>query len=429
MKGNGAGHTPVEGESPAAPWQAPVDQQVAAIEERLVGVRRHLHMHPEPSCEEYETSRYLAEQLEQAGIRTRLLRDGLGVIGDFDLGHVTETTPRIALRADIDALQIQDAKRTPYASRKSGLCHACGHDAHATMILGAALAASEMHKSGRLPGGDFGVRLRFLFQPAEEESLGARWLVEQGAVDDVDAILAQHVDPERTLGTVGIRYGVLTANCDEVELIVEGSGGHAARPHHTRDPIAAAAHLISALYQFLPRSVDARDPVVFTVGKVAGGTLSNVIPDRVEIQGSLRTLQAETRTRVHDRIEEIVHGVKEASGTTIHLRFPTSIDGVNNDRRCTAALEAASREVLGDEAIQPVELPSMGAEDFAAYLDRVPGAMLRLGCAPPGFTAPFLHAPDFDVDERVLAIGTRIMLRAALRLADGSGDFSGGAGI
>jgi amidohydrolase len=174
----------------------------------------------------------------------------------------------------------------------------------------------------------------------------------------------------------------------------------------TRDPITAAAHLVSALYEFIPRSVDARDPVVFTVGKLAGGTLNNVIPERVEILGSLRTLQQPTRKQVQERIQAIVHGVQEASGTTIHLRFHSSIDGVDNDRRCTSALESASRRVLGDQAIQHIDLPSMGAEDFSAYLTRVPGAMLRLGCAP-GFTAASAR-PDFDVDERVLAIGTRI---------------------
>lgn len=410
------------------PLQPLLDQQVAELEARLVETRRFLHAHPEPSCHERETSKFLSERLQESGVAARLGRDGLGVIADLDLGTVDDRTPRIALRADIDALQIQDAKQTPYASQRPGLCHACGHDAHTTMVLGAAWTAAGMRGLPSLPQ-DFGIRLRFLFQPAEEEALGAHWLVEQGAVDDVDAILAQHVDPERTLGTVGIRYGVLTANCDDVEILVEGRGGHAARPHHTRDPIAAAAHLISALYEFLPRSVDARDPVVFSVGKVAGGTLSNVIPERVEIQGSLRTLHAETRRKMQERIESIVHGVKEASGTSIHLRFHSGTDGVNNDQRCTAALETAARQILGDESIQYIALPSMGAEDFSAYLTRVPGAMLRLGCAPPGFTAPYLHAPDFDVDERILSIGTRILLRAAFLLAAGQRREGNGAGI
>lgn len=409
------------------PWSRRIDEQVAQLEARLVETRRHLHAHPEPSGQERETSRYVAERLAESGIPARVCRDGVGVMADVELGVMGDATPRIALRADIDALRIQDAKQTPYASRRPGLCHACGHDAHTTMVLGAAWAAAALREAP--VADDFGVRLRFLFQPAEEEALGAHWLVEQGAVDDVDAILAQHVDPDRSLGTVGIRYGMLTASCDDVEIIVEGRGGHAARPHQTRDPIAAAAHLITALYGLLPRAVDARDPVVFTIGKVAGGTLNNVIPERVEILGTLRALQPATRRQAQERIEAIVHGAREASGTAIHLRFHSGIDGVNNDRNCAAALEAAARQVLGDGGIEPITLPSMGAEDFSEYLVRVPGAMLRLGCAPPGFTAPHLHAPDFDVDERVLALGTRILLRAALLLGATLSRPPGGEGI
>ncbi|MBL8848078.1 MAG: amidohydrolase [Planctomycetaceae bacterium] len=408
--------------------QSAIDDRAAGIEARLIEVRRHLHAHPEPSCHEQETSQFLADRLQEAGIAARLCRDGLGVIADLDVGPVTDRSPRIALRADIDALKIQDAKQTVYASQRAGLCHACGHDAHSTMVLGAAWTAAGLPRDLPLSPSLDGVRLRFLFQPAEEEALGAQWLVEQGAVDDCIAVLGQHVDPDRSLGTVGIRYGMLTANCDDVEIFVDGRGGHAARPHQTRDPIAAAAQLVSALYQFIPRSVDSRDPVVFTVGRLAGGTLNNVIPERVEILGSLRTLQQATRKQVQDRIQAIVHGVQEASGTTIHLRIHSSIDGVNNDRRCTTALESASRSVLGDRAIQHIGLPSMGAEDFSAYLTRVPGAMLRLGCAPPGFTAPHLHAPDFDIDERVLAVGTRILLSAAITLAAMPPD-NDGAGI
>ncbi len=398
-----------------ARWEPEIDRTVTELEPWLIGVRRYLHAHPEPSREERETSKYLAEQLSDAGLNAQLCRDGLGVITEVALGRPADDAPVIAIRADIDALKIQDSKTTSYASQNPGLCHACGHDVHSTMVLGAALCAQACT---RIPVDSTGVRLRFLFQPAEETSEGARWLVEQGAVDGVDCILGVHVDPERPLGTVGVRYGTLTANCDEVEIIVEGKGGHSARPHHTLDPIAAAAQVISALYEFLPRSVDSRSPSVFTVGKIAGGSLPNVIPDRVEIRGSLRTLDASTRATLKTRIEEIVHGVKELSRTSMHLRFSTPIDAVDNDPRVTAGLEEAARRVLGDDGVQPIAQPSMGGEDFSGYLTRVPGALLRLGCAPPGFAAPFLHAPDFDIDERAIAIGTRILLRAALILSE-----------
>lgn len=408
-------------------WEPHLDRQVEQLEARLIEVRRHLHAHPEPSREERETSLFLAEQLTNAGLDARLCRDGLGVTAEAVLGEVDETTPTIAIRADIDALRIQDTKTTAYASTHPGLSHACGHDAHATMVLGAALCVASCGEEGTPPTNGAsrnsgGVRLRFLFQPAEETSDGARWLVEQGAVDGCEAILGVHVDPERPVGTVGVRYGTLTANCDEVEIVIEGKGGHSARPHHTLDPIAASASLVSLLYQYLPRSVDARSPSVFTIGKISGGTLPNVIPERVELRGSLRTLDADSRETLKDRIEDIVHGVKEASGTVIHLQFLTPIDAVHNDPVVMAALERAASRVLGDEGIQSITQPSMGGEDFSGYLTRVPGALLRLGCAPPGFAAPYLHAPDFDIDERALTIGTRILLRAALLLANRGDD-------
>ena len=413
------------GDNRLAGWETALDAEIAALEPRLIEVRRHLHAHPEPSREELETSQFICEQLRAAGISAKLGRNGLGVLADVDLGEPAPNSPRIALRADIDALRIQDAKTTPYASQRPGLCHACGHDAHTSMVLGAALCAANLRRSELLPGGATGgVRLRFIFQPAEECAEGGYWMVEQGAVDGCGAILGCHVDPERRVGTVGVRYGVLTANCDDVEVIVEGRGGHAARPHHTQDPIAAAVQLVSALYQLLPRAADSRSPSVFTVGKLAGGTLANVIPPRVEVLGTLRTLDRGTREKLKQRIEAIVHGVREASGTSMQLRFFESIDSVINDSHVTAALEEAATRVLGREGIDRIELPSMGGEDFSAYLTRVPGAMMRLGIAPPGFTAPFLHSPDFDVDERALAVGVRILLRAALLLAGDPGPLS-----
>jgi amidohydrolase len=399
-------------------WEVALDRELAALEPRLIEVRRHLHAHPEPSKAEFETSQYLHDRLREAGIAAKLARDGLGVIADLDVGQPAEDAPRIALRADIDALRIPDAKSTSYASRRPGLCHACGHDAHSAMVLGTALCAARLaaalpHVAGEPPG----LRLRFIFQPAEESADGGFWMVEQGAVDDVSAILGVHVDPERTLGVVGIRYGVLTANCDEVEIVIEGTGGHSARPHLTQDPIAAAANLVSTLYHYLPRSVDARSPAVFSIGKISGGTLPNVIPHRVEILGSLRTHHPETRDTLKDRIESIVHGVKEASGAAIHLRFFESIDSVVNDTAVTGALEEAARRVLGSEGIDHLANASMGGEDFSAYLKRVPGAMLRVGVAPPGFAAAHLHSPEFDIDERALALAARILLRTALILS------------
>jgi len=200
-------------------------------------------------------------------------------------------------------------------------------------------------------------------------------------------------------------------------MVVTGGGGHAARPHHAVDPIAAAAHLITAIYEFLPRSVDSRDPSVVTIGHIVGGSAPNVIPDKAELRGTLRTIDAGARETLKNRIREICGGVEQSSGTQIQVEFHRPLDGVNNDRQVTAALEEASRHVVGRHRVVHIDRPSMGGEDFSVYLTQVPGAMLRLGCAPGSDEAPFLHSPMFDIDEQAIALGTRILIRAALLLA------------
>lgn len=390
-----------------------IDQSVARLTPQLVATRRHLHQHPELSCQEIETSKYLLAQLAAAGIPARLAKDGLGVIADLDWGKCDADSPRIALRADIDALPILDAKTCGYKSQVDGRCHACGHDAHATMALGAILAAQET--SAHLAQLGRGCRLRVIFQPAEENSWGARAMVAQGAVDDTQMIFALHVDPERLAGQVGVRYGALTANCDEVHISIEGRGGHSARPNQTDDTIATAAQLVTALYNWLPRSVDCRYPAVFSIGKLAGGQACNVIPARVEIMGTLRTTDAATRQTMQRRLREILDGVAAASGTRVTLTIPADDDAVINDHAAMTCLHEAARGVVGEAGCQIVELPSMGAEDFGGYMAQTPGAMLRLGAAIPGRTpSPPLHSTDFDIDEAALPIGSRILLRAVL---------------
>ncbi|RMG39475.1 MAG: amidohydrolase [Planctomycetota bacterium] len=392
-------------------------QAVERIGETVLAARRHLHAHPEPSGEETETTRFLADRLRRAGLPVRLLTRGSGLWTDCELGPVTETTPRIALRADIDALRIQDEKEVPYRSQYAGLAHSCGHDAHAAIVLGTALVARQLPAAAHQWQGP-PVRLRFLFQPAEESCEGARWMIEQGALEGVDAILGVHVDPERTAGTVGIRYGVLTAYCDELDVLIDGRGGHAARPHHTIDPIAAAVQLVGAWYQLVPRSIDSREPHVLTIGKIAGGSAPNVIPQCVELRGSLRTVSDAARVRLKRRIEQIAQGVADATGARIHVRFLNPLPAVVNAPLPTAALHYASVTVLGADQVEILEAPSMGGEDFSLYLSHVPGAMLRLGCARPGIPDwPLLHSPLFDIDESALPIGVRILLSAALVLA------------
>ena len=397
-----------------AAWDEQIDQRVSQIAERLTAVRRHLHSHPEASGEERLTSRFLAAELESLDVAARLGDNDLGVIADWELGHVDSDTPLIALRADIDALRIHDTKQVAYRSQAPGLTHACGHDAHATLMLGTALAAAQISAS---PDDTSGVRLRLIFQPAEETTQGARWLVKQGVMDGVDRILGVHVEPALDAGQVGIRYGTLTANCDELEILVTGQGGHAARPFQTNDPIAAAVQLVSALYAQLPRAVDARKPAVFSIGRFSGGAAANVIPERVELNGCLRTTDAATRAELHDRIRSVCSGIAASSGAQISVRFFNALDSVVNDPQTTTILEDACRHCLEPDKILRLDQPSMGGEDFSVYQHHAPGAMLRLGSTPPGQSPTYLHTPDFDIDERILATGVRIFLRTALALA------------
>ena len=408
-------------------WGRAFDEELAQLAEQQIEIRRHLHAHPEISGEEVETTRLIAERLREAGCSPTVCRsaDGLetGAFADLVLGTPSPDAPLIAIRTDIDALPLSDAKTVPYRSQHPGVAHACGHDGHTAITLGAGLAAARLGRVWRetvLSEEDhdsFGLRLRLIFQPAEETSQGAEWMVAQGAMRGVDAIVALHVDPERSAGRAGIRYGVLTANCDEVELHVEGRGGHAARPHHSIDPIAAAAHLVGALYEFLPRRVDSRHPAVFTIGKIHGGSAANIIPESVHLLGTLRTTDPANRETLKIEIDRICSGAELSTGAGIRRRFYDPLAAVVNDPQVTAVLEQSAKDVLGDDQIDSIALPSMGGEDFAVYLDHAPGAMLRLGCRAPGRETHFLHSPLFDLDERILAWGSRILMRTALRLS------------
>lgn len=407
-------------------WIHAFDEQLGSLAEKQIQIRRHLHVHPELSGQEVETTRFLAGHLREAGCEPTICHSDddtkTGAFADFTLGNPAADCPLIALRADIDALPLPDAKTVPYRSMNPGVAHACGHDGHSAIVLGAGLAAARLKhlwNENWSSTGDssFGLRLRLIFQPAEETSQGAEWLVAQGAMDGVDAIVGLHVDPERPAGRAGIRYGVLTANCDEVELHVEGRGGHAARPHHSVDPIAAASHLVGALYEFLPRRVDSRHPAVFTIGKIQGGSAPNVIPESVELLGTLRTTDPDSRETMKIEVDRICSGAELSTGSRIRRRFFNALASVVNDPQVTSALEDSAKDVLGDDHIDNIILPSMGGEDFSVYLREAPGAMLRLGCRKPGTDTHFLHSPLFDLDERVLAWGSRILLRTAVRLS------------
>lgn len=404
------------------PFEVLIDRLARDRESAWINCRRTLHASPEPSGHEVATSQFIVSQLngiqhpQGPPIVARIPERGVGVIADLEIGEVNEATPVIAVRADIDALRMTDKKDVAYASSKDGLSHSCGHDAHTTVALATAellqTLAAEIQAT-ECPA----IHIRFLFQPAEETCEGALWLIEDGGLQGVSAILGLHVDPTIQAGKIGIRYGVLTAQVDEVLISITGRGGHAARPQHTTDPVAAAAMLIGNLYQSVPRQADALTPTVFTIGSIHGGTVSNVIPDRVEMTGTLRTTDADTRLRVMKTIRNACEGVANISGSHVEVAFRSPLGSVINNTLVTSAFEACSRQVLGDQQIVMIDKPSMGGEDFAMYIQHVRGAQIRLGCAGDTEDWPLLHSPIFDIDESAISIGARVMARTALMLA------------
>ncbi|MCA9051013.1 MAG: amidohydrolase [Planctomycetaceae bacterium] len=379
-----------------------------------IAYRRERHCSPEAGGEERETSHSVCERLKSSGIPAFIPPRGVGVVGDVLLNGATPETPAVAVRADIDALRMPDRKTVSYASIMPGLAHACGHDVHTTIVLGLAQTLCHLRQTSDtvLPC----ARIRLLFQPAEETCDGARWMIEDGYLNGVRSIIGVHVEPNLRVGQIGVRYGVFTAQVDEVFIHVRGRGGHTARPHATTDPVHAAAMLVCQLYQILPRSVDVRDASVLSFGQLEAGSASNVIPDEVRLAGTLRTIGTETRTELIRRIRECAAHMAAVTGNeiTVDLRHP--LGSVVNAVAETKAWHVAAADVVGDDGVVVLDRPSMGGEDFAMYMQCCSGSQIRLGCAASQ-PWPHLHSPVFDIDEDAIGIGIRVMTRTALMLA------------
>lgn len=395
-------------------WQNDLVEAIDRRFDAMVAVRRHLHQNPEVSGAERETSLYLYQLLGDAGLAVQLGPEGRGVIADLTRG-VPPADRRLALRADIDALRIHDEKQVPYRSRVAGVMHACGHDCHTAVVATVLLTLDDLQQQGRLP---WPMQVRGIFQPSEETATGAREMIGVGVMDGVDAIMALHVDPSYGVGQIGLRCGPLTATSDEIEFHIVGRGGHAARPHETSDPIAAAAQLVSSLYLFIPRVTDSRDAVVVTIGQVRGGHTANVIPEDVHLRGTIRTLSHDVRATTFRHIERLAEGIGRTSDTRIRVQAGSSTHSVVNDPTLIELLRQAVERIAGADAVQEIGRPSMGSEDFAFYLDHAPGAMFRLGCTSQRAGGAALHTPDFDVDEEALRTGAKVLADAAILWCD-----------
>ena len=382
-----------------------LESSVLQLEAEVVKVRRHLHAWPELSGNENRTTTFVAEYLAAAGIEYELGPADRGIITEI-VGNSARSVPVVAFRADLDALPIVEENDAPYRSRNAGVMHACGHDAHTAILLGTLLA---LKSAGSTPLG-----WRGIFQPSEEVGHGAREMMDRGALDGVDAIVALHVDPTTTVGELALTAGPQTAFCQDFEVEVCGRGGHGARPHDTVDPIAIAAHLVCLIYQAAPRKTDARDPLVITIGQIEGGHAANVIPDRARLKGTIRALDATVLQRARDLIERLSRNSAEALGGAATVAFDAQLPGVINDPDVTAICLAAARDVVGEPNVLTRGRPSMGAEDFADYLSVVPGCMVRLGVGRKAKKNTLLHTSTFDIDESALLVGVRLLTRVLL---------------
>jgi len=377
------------------------------IAPRLVEIRRHLHAHPELSGQEYQTAAFVAGVLSANGLHVEEGIGRTGVIGEL---QGTQPSDRIlAIRTDMDALPIQERTNLEYASRIEGVMHACGHDIHTTVGLGTAMVLSQIAP-------ELGGKVRFLFQPAEEIAQGANWMVQDGVMNNVAAILGLHVFPSIPAGSVGIRYGALTAAADNLEIIIIGESGHGARPHEAIDAIWIAAQVITSLQQAISRTQNPLRPVVLSIGQINGGRAPNVIADKVQLLGTVRSLHPETRDKLPQWIENIVANVCNSFNAKYQVNYHQGVPSVQNDNALTQLLQSSAEEAWTNDRVQILPEPSLGAEDFSVYLEHAPGSMFRLGV---GYEERIinhpLHHPQFEVDESAIITGVVTLAYAAYK--------------
>ncbi len=374
----------------------------------VIATRRDLHAHPELAYQERRTTALVMRTLQSWGLAPAILAGGTGVVCEIGSG-----APLIALRADIDALPLQDEKSVPYRSTVAGVCHGCGHDAHTSILLGAAYELAQLRPAGRV---------RLIFQPAEESVPGgASQAVAAGVLDGVSEIFALHCDPRIPTGRIGVRVGAITAACDQVEVSLFGSGGHTARPHLTQDVVYALGRLITDLPGVLSRRVDPRAALSFVWGSVEAGRAPNAIPTSGRLLGTLRVFGHEAWNDAEPLVRTLVGELVAPLGVRSEIVYTRGVPPVVNSAGAVDIQRAAVRAALGPAALVDTE-QSMGGEDFAWYLETVPGALARLGVRGAGFDTFDLHQGTFDIDEDALAVGVRYTVALAHAAIARAGD-------
>lgn len=377
-----------------------------AMAPEIVADRRAIHQQPELAYQETRTAALVAERLQELGL---VVRTGVGQTGVVGLLQGARPGRTVLLRADMDALPIEELSGAPYASQNLGVMHACGHDGHTAMLLGVARLLAERREA--IPG-----TVKFMFQPAEEGGFGALRMIEAGLLDEpaVDAAFALHVQGGYRTGQVGITSGAVTASSDRFTVVVNGRGGHASRPHEAVDPIVIAAQIVVALQTLVSREVPAGEPAVITVGSLEAGAAFNVIPDTARIRGTVRTYSEEVQAQIERRIGELAQGIARAMRGDAETDYRRGYPPLVNHVLGAEVVRRAIGDVLGPESVL-ADVAQMGGEDFSYVLQRVPGAMFRLGVQHPSWNEPRnTHSSSFDLDEDALPIGTAVMAATAL---------------
>ena len=368
----------------------------------IVSLRHHLHQNPELSGQEQETAALVAERLRAWGLEN--VQTDVGGHGVTATLGKCKSGLMLALRADMDALPIQETGGLPYQSCRAGVMHACGHDGHTATLLGTACVLAELREHLPRP-------IKLIFQPAEETIGGSEGMVAAGVLDDVESIIALHGWPNLAIGQIGIRSGPMMASADTFDLTVRGQGGHAAYPHTTVDPIVVGSQIVQAFQTLSGREISPLDSVVVSVTQFHAGTAYNVIPGIAELKGTVRCLSNMVRAEMPARMERIAAGICAALRADYTFTYERGTPVVVNDARVTARIETAGKEILGAENVIPLEMPTMGAEDFAFYLEHRPGAMFRLGV---GTDVSALHTSTYNFSDAALPQGIALMAHLAL---------------
>lgn len=382
-----------------------ITKEIEARYEEMVAIRRHMHMYPEISFREENTKQYIYDQIRDLGFDIRRDVGGNGIVARL---HVNDNFRTIGLRADFDALPIQDEKDVPYRSQVDGAMHACGHDAHTAMLITAARILSD-HKD-ELP-----VNVVFIHQHAEEMLPGgARAMVEDGALDGVDYVFGQHVSSNYPVGTLSYTYDYAYANADSFNITIQGQGGHGAEPHDAIDPVVAAASLIQQLQSIVSRTVDPLKSAVVTVGTFNSGSVFNVIPDTAEIRGTVRTFEREVKEQVRNRIENIARGIESSFGVQCTVEYSDGYPALLNDNAQIGHVLRAVRDAAYVKTAEE-NPPSMGGEDFSYFLQNRPGAYVYTGVSNSKLGADYPHHhPKFDIDETGMKAGVETLLRTVM---------------